>query len=141
MTSFNGKKYIEIHKLIEGISDAITKNTNINTIYSGSLKFKTIDEVEDEIAAAKNDFQKINKSKKFILIYPEKIVTSCLVEIGYAICLNLPCVLFVKSRNDLPYILKEIGQIKNNVLIYTYSDTNSIENIIRKKGNDIFPEK
>ena len=122
MTSFNEAKYDEIHKLSESVSDAITKHTNVKKIYSGLLKFKSINDIEDETAAAKNDFQKISSSKKFILIYPEKIVTSCLVEIGYAICLNLPCILFVRDRDDLPYNLKELGQIKNNVLIYIYSD-------------------
>lgn len=139
MTSFNSDKYEEIHKLSEGVYDAIINHTNVEKIYSGLLKFKNINDIEDETAAAKNDFQKISSSNKFILIYPEKIVTSCLVEIGYAICLNLPCILFVRDRNDLPYNLKELGQIKNNVLIYIYSDTNSIKNIIRKRGNDIFP--
>lgn len=139
MTSFNGAKHEELYKLSEGVLDAITKHTNVEKIYSGLLKFKNIDDIEDETAAAKNDFQKISSSKRFILIYPEKIVTSCLVEIGYAICLNLPCILFVRDRNDLPYNLKELGQIKNNVLIYIYSDTKSIKNIIRRRGNDIFP--
>ncbi len=43
----------------------------------------------------------------FVMIYPGKIVTSALVEVGYAMALRLPCLLLVRDRDDLPYLLKQ----------------------------------
>ena len=38
------------------------------------------------------------------------MVTSALVEAGYALALRLPCLLFVRNKADLPYLLRQAAQ-------------------------------
>ncbi len=48
-------------------------------------------------------------SRTFALVYPEPIVTSALFEAGYALALKLPSRYFVRDRDDLPYLMKELA--------------------------------
>lgn len=57
--------------------------------------------------ALKRDLAALRASRFLVLIYPSKIVTSALVEVGYALALDLPCLLLVQDRRDLPYLLNQ----------------------------------
>ena len=76
-------------------------------------------------------------SANFVMILPEKMVTSCLVEVGYAIALDIPCLVFVRDRGHLPYVLQEIGQQRNNVKIYRYNNHTNIAGIIDQHGANL----
>jgi hypothetical protein len=63
----------------------------------------------DRGEALRRDFAALRNANLFALIYPAKIVTSALVEVGYALALRLPCLLLVRDKQDLPYLLNEAG--------------------------------
>src|SRR5690348_6747406 len=49
----------------------------------------------------------LSNSQAVIFFYPDRVVTGALVEVGYALALNLPVLTFVRDRNSLPYMLRE----------------------------------
>src|SRR5271166_5837456 len=63
-----------------------------------------------EADALRRDLTALRHARLFVLIYPGKIVTSALVEVGYALALRLPCLLLVRDRSDLPYLLNQAEQ-------------------------------
>ena len=56
------------------------------------------------------DVRALQSSSAFVMIYPDRIVSSVLVEIGIAIALEIPCFVFVRRREDLPYLLLHAGE-------------------------------
>jgi hypothetical protein len=115
--------------------NAIKNNTQATTCYSAILDHANLEEMDDEQAA--DDLDRLKMSANFVMILPEKMVTSCLVEVGYAIALDIPCLVFVRDRGHLPYVLQEIGQQRNNVKIYRYNNHTNIAGIIDQHGANL----
>lgn len=139
ISSLDEREYGILHDEVSQINNMLTKHANAKFNYSTSLKYNSISDMDDEITSAKQDLEALKKSKTFIMIYPQKVVSGSLVEAGYAIALGIPCVFFVRNRQDLPYILREMGQINTNVLIYNYLDIGNILQLISNKKSDLFP--
>jgi len=126
----NEEKYNEMHQEAVEIGRVFTQEPGINDVYCAAIRYKTLNQIENALVAS--DLDHLKKSKRFILIYPEKLVTSCLVEAGYAINLGIQCIFFVRTEKDLPYILKEIGQKANNVFTFEYGDEDLSDFIVRE---------
>jgi hypothetical protein len=58
----------------------------------------------------RRDLTALRGARLFALIYPGKMVTSALVEVGYALALHVPCLLLVHNKADLPYLLDQAEQ-------------------------------
>jgi hypothetical protein len=58
--------------------------------------------------ALDQDLGALRRSKALLLIYPEKIATGALVELGFALALRRPVAILVRSHDDLPYFLRHL---------------------------------
>jgi len=118
--------------------DCLRTNCNYQRFYYAGLNLASQNDFTgDEALAAKNDFEAIEESTFFVLIYPAKLASGALVEAGYALALKKPCVYFVKDIDDLPYMLQHLHGIEG-VEIYTYKTINDIKAIIKKTGCSLF---
>lgn len=68
-------------------------------------------------SALEQDIGFLRRSDVFILVYPEKVLSSVLIEAGYAMALRIPMILFVRRRSDLPYLLQEAESVQDRSLI------------------------
>ena len=120
--------YQENRTLAREVWEAIQQHTSHGTRYCAVIDHATKSEMDD--AQAANDLAELNASGMFVLIYPRKLASSCLVEVGMAIALDIRCILFVHDKDDLPYVLQEIGQQEQNVFIYTYKGISDLTDIV-----------
>ncbi len=82
---------------------------------------KTKNEFEDEELSLSDDLAELRGSKYFMLVYPEKIVSSVLFEAGLAIALGKPSAYFIRDRKLLPFLMQKAEQaISARVKIYEY---------------------
>lgn len=58
--------------------------------------------------SVEKDFKNIEISDLFLLIHPERMQTSSLIELGYACALNKP-IIIVSKLSDLPYLSLGLG--------------------------------
>jgi nucleoside 2-deoxyribosyltransferase len=132
--------YVEERKKMLDFMGALRTYCQLNRIFYAGLDLESQSEFSgDEVLAAKHDFEAIKKSRYFILIYPQRLASSVLVEVGYALALNKPSIYFVKNVEDLPYLLQHLHGV-NNIEIYPYSTTDDLRKIIRRNGCQIFPK-
>lgn len=61
--------------------------------------------------ALRNDLEALQSAQLFILLYPGKLVTSALVETGFALARQIPCLLLVRDKGDLPYLLQQADRV------------------------------
>jgi nucleoside phosphorylase len=108
-----------------------------NVFYAGNILPSTDDFEPENVSAIKN-FNILKQCKYLVMLYPEKIASSVLVEIGYAIANNIPSVIFVKSRGDLPFLLREISEVSQNVRCFESPDIPSIIKLLEEYGLDVF---
>lgn len=86
--------------------------------------------------AIKDTFTHIKNSSCILAIYPKKVPSSVLVELGYGIALRKGVAIFHKAQ--LPYLLEKSGEAIPHVYTLQYNDFPEINKIILSNGRDIF---
>lgn len=76
------------------------------SIESEVLGIETTEDYDDPSASAIKDFRSIDEASHFILVYPEPIASSALVELGYALARDKPSLVIAHSIAGLPSIVK-----------------------------------
>jgi hypothetical protein len=71
-------------------------------------------------------------------VYPEKLPSSMLLEIGYGIALSKRIIIFTPNRSLLPYILENADGIIRNITIHTYTNYNNLLQIVKENGMSLF---
>ena len=100
-----------------------------NVFYAGK-QLEDGNEFEDPVAAVKEDLKAVDESKSFLMIFPEKIATSALVELGYALARNKRIWIWIKDENDLPYLIKKLDAAYPNVSITKYNNAEHFMNLL-----------
>jgi hypothetical protein len=104
MTSIAGEEYEKIRTTIETLAAAIVARGY--SAYSAAVRISTPERADPEAIAAEKDLPALIASRNFLMIYPGKLLSSCLLEAGYALVAGIPSVYFVRSDDDLPYMLR-----------------------------------
>jgi len=124
MTSLAEADYAKMRTTIESLTDAI--NAKGFTAYSAVRRIVAQDRVDPEAIAAEQDLPALTASRNFIMIYPAKILSSCLLEAGYALVAGIPSIYFVKSDDDLPYLLRGAVESFRNTRRVKFRDEREI---------------
>lgn len=132
------KEYEESRDDILEIMSSIRQFCGLQRIFYAGEDIKTKKEFDPEDMAYLGNFEKLYKSRFFVMMFPKKIVSSVLIEVGYALAIDLPILILIKNQNDLPYILKRLPQASGKIKIYEYKDRDDIKNIFSKHGKNIF---
>jgi hypothetical protein len=73
----------------------------------------------DPELATRKDLAALRAATHFALIYPEKVASSVLIELGYALALNQTIVIICRSKADLPFAARAFETIYEQVTITT----------------------
>ncbi len=71
-----------------------------------------------------------------LVVYPKKLPSSTLVEIGYGIALSKKMVIFYSD--GLPYMLERAGSYIQNISTYHFKSLDEIRKVIEKNGMVLF---
>lgn len=135
--AFRGKLMAVQQALIEncGVRDVCSVYENI----VGSPQWESPD------VALRKNLTSIRDSRLLVLIYLERVASSCLVEAGIALGLRKPSVFFVSNREDLPFLLRMAGQAFEGdagdlprVRVYEAADLDAVVRLIQINKGGIF---
>jgi hypothetical protein len=104
----NDEAYAVGRRNILELMERLSTTHGLEPIYYAGAAITDSTAFTGEANALRRDLEALRGSRLFVLIYPSKIVTSALVEVGYALALRLPCLLLVSDKNDLPYLLNQV---------------------------------
>ncbi len=124
MTSLDEAAYARMRDSIEALTDAIHAKGFI--AYSALRRVTIQGTVDPEAIAAENDLPALMASRNYVMIYPGKILSSCLLEAGYALVAGIPSLYFVKSDDDLPYMLRGAVESFRNTRRVKFRDEKEI---------------
>ncbi len=114
----------QVLQLIEHI-----KTTHhVERVYYAGLQATSSAEFLDPARSLQRDMDALRGADVFVMLYPERIASSVLVEIGYAMALGKPCVILARDVRDLPYLLRNAAQSSGQdgippMLIHEYKTT------------------
>lgn len=94
---------LEILALMKRLRD----DHGIARAYYAGETIETAEAFTDQTLALEKDIAAIRACAVFLMLYPERIVSSALVEIGYAMALGKPCIVLARDRADLPFLFGE----------------------------------
>jgi len=110
MNALDEEAYDAGRDFVLELKKSLSTSYGLGRIYFAGTEATGRQAFTQEAAALRRDLEALRSSRLVVLIYPGKVVTSALVEIGYALALGLPCLLLVRDRDDLPYLLRRADQ-------------------------------
>lgn len=112
----------------------LKEHTRARTVFYAGEKLPSLKSFETADLSLEQDLQALRSSDCLIFIYPARIVTSALVEVGVAIGLKKPIFIHVLDGVELPFLLKqEEGPASTHgpIHIYRYANFSDILQIYR----------
>ena len=108
--------------------------------FQENSKFKIFASLDDsfskdgkKLTSQTDDFDALKKSKEYLLIYPKPLASSVLMELGCALCMNKRITIFVKNKEDLPYLMKERIRKSKNISIVKFSTYEELQDNLQDK--------
>lgn len=135
MSSIDDSSYQELREGLLNLKEQLEK-IGFEEIFCPLFDKASSKAFDGKVKAIKENFAKMKRVDCMIIIFPQKVPSSVLVEIGYGIALSKKTVIFY--REGLPYILGDAGETISHVKTYKYKDFDEINEIISTNGMDIF---
>lgn len=126
----DNKEYKQMLDTIKKLDAAIREAGH--SAYSAILRIGNSRSMDPEHIAAETDLEALTKSRSFLMIYPKEVVSSCLLEAGYALINRIPSTYFVRSDEDLPYMLRGAVEAYGNASRFFYEDPKKISTLFAK---------
>jgi hypothetical protein len=102
------------------------------SVYWAAEKIESMEDFDTLDISVLDDLKALQRSRRFALVYPQKLASSALFEAGYALALNRFCHYFVRDREDLPFLMRELAGSSPNVRIHTEQDWNDYDDLAEK---------
>lgn len=81
----NNTAYLEYRNKVIHFIQQIQEQAQIVELYSALTSVSSQSEYDSPEEAAKQDLSALNNATHFILFYPQKVATSALIELGFAL--------------------------------------------------------
>ncbi|MGA8865024.1 MAG: toll/interleukin-1 receptor domain-containing protein [Gallionella sp.] len=101
-------------------------------VYWAAEKIESMSDFDTLDISVLDDLKALQQSRRFALIYPQKLATSALFEAGYALALNRFSHYFVRNHDDLPFLMRELAGTDRNVRIHTDEDWKDYDDLAEK---------
>ena len=103
-------------KMLRLVAD-IERHIALTPVYYAGTALASSADFEDEAHALRVNFAALTAARRFLLIYPEPLPTSALIELGYAMALELPIRVFIRDWGHLPFMLRSVTRVRREVAI------------------------
>lgn len=139
MTSFQKSDQWPSHREeFQKILTAIRKRAGLSKYYFSGENMLDDTSFDPAPIGAFKDLSALQRSRRFIMIYPERVPTSCIAEAGIALAKKMPSVYFFRDQGHLPYALTQVNQVYSFVKFYPYTHIAEIAKTIEKYGTELF---
>ncbi|MEQ6342069.1 MAG: toll/interleukin-1 receptor domain-containing protein [Gammaproteobacteria bacterium] len=102
------------------------------SVYWAAEKIESMSDFDTLDVSVLDDLKALQQSHRFVLVYPQKLVTSALFEAGYALALGRFSHYFVRDREDLPFLMRELAGPNSNVRIHADQDWKDYDDLAEK---------
>jgi hypothetical protein len=129
-------RYREVRAQAIRIVECLENECQFRVFFAGrDLEARTdFDEADFSIA---KDIRALEESQYFLLFYPERVVSSVLVEAGMALALKKKAVYFVRERRHLPFMLQKVESVAP-VKVCEFRTADRVLTLIRNHRRDLF---
>lgn len=135
MASIGNDAYQELRAEIFNIKEVLIE-MGFSNVICPVLDIADTASFEGKTKAIKDNFTNLKQVDSMVVIYPQQLPSSILVEIGYGIALCKRMVIFYREK--LPYILEDAGESIEHIKSFKFSQYSEITQQLRENGMAIF---
>lgn len=135
MASAGEKEYTTYKECALKVKKAILEHAGAKEVYCPCEAIPDSGRFDGYKKAIYEDFKILKESEHYVFIYPEKLASSILVEMGYAIALSKNTTIFAKSISQLPFMLRRADSVLSNIEIHKYQEDDDIVRIIERENS------
>jgi hypothetical protein len=131
----NASDYEANRSLVMTMIHAVRMHTDgIKSVYYAGTKIGNTQTFTSHSDAMEEDLGSLLLSRMLLLIYPEKLATGALVELGYAMAMKLPAAILVRNYDHLPYFLRHLKgfsrpRVSGPIMVNEYDGEDSMINV------------
>ena len=96
---------------IAQLSETLRSMRKVGQVYFAGENVQSTAHFTPNNNALISDISMLARCQRFFFIYPKKVLTSALVEVGFALGRGIRSHFFVKDREDLPYLLRDCHEV------------------------------
>lgn len=135
--------YDDSRRLGQRLVSALQKYCGVREVFWAGATIESDCQFEEPSVGLGRNMPYFRSADRFVMLYPEKLSSGVLVEAGLALGLGMPAVYLVRDREDLPWILQDIGGAGDNKLgrvrVIVYSDEDNLIEKLKSNGPHLFP--
>ena len=136
MDSLSEEEYKEQYEFLIKLKRSLKEKLGFKDVFSPALEIKPGKKWQGITTSVKRNFKQLRQIENLIVIYPAKIPSSVLVEIGYCIALSKNTVIFY--REDLPFMLRGAGEDIVHLHTRHSTDFSDILEVLETDGRSLF---
>lgn len=137
MAALNDTEFTQVINKIKEIKQTLEVECRFKNVFFAGTNMKTKDDFDSADISIETDVNALKESRYFMMVYPEKIVTSVLFEAGIAFALGKPSFYFGHSDN-FPFLMRQANQKFNHVKIYEALNHDDIIKMLVKNKAELF---
>lgn len=139
MTSVSEKDYKKTRNLTLTAIKHIKDACQFEKVYFAGQYIEKVDKVDPPSISANQDLNALRASRYYLLIYPSPLVTSTIVEAGFALALKIPSLYLVHDINHLPFMLRGAAEAyAPHVRILQFANETDLPRLIDQYSRKIF---
>ena len=139
MDSLPEEEYAKQHEFLSELKTLLKENLGFKDVYCPALKVVPGKKFDGVTKSVKENFRNLRQIENLIVIYPKKLASSVLVEIGYCISLSKSTVIFY--REGLPFMLRGAGEDIVHLHTRQFKEYDDILEQIEAEGKELFEVK
>lgn len=135
-------KYEAYKKDALAIEQALTEACGFRSVFYAGRDLSW-QQFESASLSLEEDVEALRRSRFFLLMYPERIVSSVLFEAGLALAFGKPAVYFVTDRHHLPFLMAQAGDaaVDAGVRVYETAGLPDILKLIELHGEKLWKHR
>ena len=130
------EEYKSLKDCLNKIKEMLEKKGLFTDIICPAFDIDGEKDYEGSIKVVNNVFSNLKQVDSHIVIYPRKMPSSVLIELGYGIALTKKTLVFY--HEELPYIVKDAAQVINHVHTCHYDNYDALINYLSRNVRPIF---
>lgn len=137
MASHSEAEYVDDRQLMLKLATILKENCGFSEVIYAGTGLPVRGGAEDKFLALEKNLRCIRKSGVFIFHYPARLPSSALFELGYALALGKKILLFVRSHNHLPFLLRAAAQM-DRITEHVYKTEDELLGLVRAGSETLF---
>jgi hypothetical protein len=118
------------HRTVTDLVSRLRTLAGLERIFFAGQARPTRGHFNDPSVSLRGNLLALRTSRTFVMIHPDRLLSSTIVEATFALAWEIPGILFVRRRDDLPFLLRSVTDVFPTMLVRTFVDFDDLMDVL-----------